>query len=217
VVAEVDTLSAIAEAATRIDHALDLLEEAVQPYSAVLVADVLDDADGTALVRAIRGSPLPIGEVRVAALVDGPLSETADIVLRGAGAAALIQAIAAPLPPRNDPASAPVLDLDALTAMTGGLTGDVHRMLARFAGHARGLAEAATTAAAAQDGVTAAGCAHDLRGAAMSAGAIRLGRFAELFERAAASGDWPAVAAIELVEEAKDLAAAIDATLASRG
>jgi HPt (histidine-containing phosphotransfer) domain-containing protein len=213
VVAEVDALGAVAEAVTLIHHALDLLEEAVQPYSAVLVADALDDADGTALIRAIRGSPLLIGEVRVAALADGPLSETADIVLRGADAAALIQAIAAPLPPRTDPASAPVLDLDALTAIAGGLTGDVRAMLSRFASQARDLATAATTAAAGQDSVTAANRAHDLRGAAMSAGAIRLGRFAELFERAATNGDWPATAAIELVQEAEDLAAEIAVVL----
>jgi HPt (histidine-containing phosphotransfer) domain-containing protein len=217
VLAQVGALGALTEAATRIDDALDLLEESIHPYSAVLVADALDDADGMALVRAIRGSPLLIGEVRVAALTDGPLSDTADIVLAGADAAALVQAIAAPLPPRNDPARAPVLDLDALRAIAGGLNGDVWSMLTRFAGQARQLAEAASSAAAAQDGVAAASRAHDLRGAALSAGALRLGLLAERFERAATGGDWPTTAAIELVQEAEDLAAAISTELASRG
>jgi HPt (histidine-containing phosphotransfer) domain-containing protein len=214
-IGEIDALGARAEAATRIHDVLDLLEAADPPFSAVLVANHLDDADGAALARAIRGSPV-LGGLRVAALADGRIAREVDVVLQGTDAAALITAIVEPVPMPRDAEPAPVLDLEELASIAGGLSEDLRAILDRFAGQALDLARSATAAAAAKETAAAERSAHSLKGAALSAGAIRLGQAAAAFERAAAVDDWPTAAEIDLIGEAEVLAYAIAAALTPR-
>ena len=203
-------LGALAATASALDEALDRLEAADPPFHAAIIGRRLDDGGPALLARAIRTSPL-LFDLRVVVLDESAIPEGGDVACPwpaapAAVAAALVGPITAHAPAESE---APVLDLDELEAIAGGLTPEIVRMLQRFAAQAQALAHDAMAAAAAADPAAAQSRAHALKGAALSAGAIRLGRAAHALETAAAALDWETAAAIDLAAEVGALAAAI--------
>lgn len=203
---------ALATTASALHEALDLLEDADPPFDAAILGERLADGGPAVLARAIRTSPL-LFDLRVVGLAAGPPAEGIHVACPWPTTAeALIAAIVGPVSTIAAPESeAPVLDLEELESIAGGLTVELVRMLRRFAVQASKLAAEAMAAAAAADATAAQGHAHALKGAAFSAGAMRLGRAAQSFEVAAAATDWPTASAIDLPAEARALAQAIEA------
>ncbi|MBL8687648.1 MAG: Hpt domain-containing protein [Rhodospirillaceae bacterium] len=206
-------LEATAATASALHAALDLLEGADPPFDAAILGDRIEDGAGPVLARAIRTSPL-LFDLRLVMLAAGPPVEGIDVLCPWPSTAeALVAALVGPVSiaaPETVP-EAPVLDLDELESIVGGMTAELIRMLRRFAGQAQKLAADAMAAAAATDAAAAQGQAHALKGAAFSAGAVRLGRAAQAFEKAAAASDWTAASAIDLPAEARALAQEIAA------
>ena len=203
-------IGAVAELASTLHQALDLLEET--DFNGVILGERLGDGDGTVLARAIRTSPAlfdlrlvivssaappegidaacawPVSPEELAAAITGPISRSA-----------------------GETTEAPVLDLAELESIAGGMTIELVAMLRRFGGQAKQLAMEAMAAATDLDTEAAQGRAHALKGAAFSAGAMRLGRAARAFEVAVATSDWDTAAEVDLVGEATALAMAIQA------
>lgn len=206
-------LEAIVATASALHEALDLLEGADPPFDGAILGDRIEDGAGPVLARAIRTSPL-LFDLRLVMLAAGPPADGIDVVCPWPSTAeALVAALVGPVSiaaPETVP-EAPVLDLEELESIAGGMTAELIRMLRRFAGQAQKLAADAMAAAAAADAVAAQGQAHALKGAAFSAGAMRLGHAAQSFEKAAAASDWTAASAIALPAEARALARAIEA------
>lgn len=207
-----ERIGAAVETASALHEALDVLEAAEAAFDAAVLADRIADAAGAVLARAIRTSPL-LFDLRLVILAEGRPPEGVDIACPWpAGPEALAAAIVGPamvVPP--EAADDAVLDLAELESIAGGMTGELNAMLRRFAGQARTLAADAEAAARAADARTAKDRAHALKGAAFSAGAMRLGRAAQAFEAAAKAADWTAATGIDLVAEAEALAAAVEA------
>ncbi|MSP50261.1 MAG: hypothetical protein EXQ95_13170 [Alphaproteobacteria bacterium] len=203
---------AAAEAATALHQALDLLEAAEPAFDGAIIGERLADGDGAALARAIRTTPL-LFDLRLVILAAGTPPWGIDVACAWpATPESLTAAIVGPTSPVAQPTTeAPVLDLVELESIAGGLTAELTGMLRRFADRAQEAAGAAMAAAVATDAGVAKGLAHTLKGAAFSAGAMRLGQAARSFEAAAAAADWEAAAAIDLPGEARALAQAIHA------
>lgn len=204
-------LEATAATASALHEALDLLEGADPPFDAAILGDRIADGAGPVLARAIRTSPL-LFDLRLVMLAAGPSAEGIDVACPWpATAEALVAALVGPVSSAapETPSEAPVLDLDELESIAGGMTAELIRMLRRFSGQAQKLAADAMAAADATDAAAAQGQAHALKGAAFSAGAMRLGRAAQSFEKAAAAADWATASAIDLPAEARALAQAI--------
>lgn len=206
-------LGATAATASALHEALDLLEGADSPFDAAILGERIDDGTGPVLARAIRTSPL-LFDVRLVILAAAPPAEGIDVACPWPSSPqALVAALVGPVGIAAPEAAseAPVLDLEELESIAGGMTIELIRMLRRFAGQAQTLAAETMAAAAARDAAVAQGQAHALKGAAFSAGATRLGRAAQAFEKAAAGADWTAASSIDLPAEARALAQAIAA------
>lgn len=204
-------LGAVAMRGSGLHEALDLLEAADPGFDAAVVGERLADGTAAVLARAIRTSPL-LFELRVVVLADGPPSEGIDVACPWpATAAELEAALVGPVRAGTTGAlpDAPVLDLEELESIAGGMTVEIVGMLRRFARQAQRLAAEAMAAAAEANAESAQGKAHALKGSAFSAGAMRLGHAAQSFEKAAAACDWNTASAIDLPSEARALADAI--------
>ena len=204
-------LGASAAIASGLHEALDVLESADPPLLAVVTGERLADGTAAVLARAIRTSPL-LFDLRVVVLAGGQTADGIDVACPWpATAAALAAAIVGPVSTgtADDLPEAPILDLEELESIAGGMTVEILGMLRRFAEHAQKLAAEAMTAVAKAHAEAAQGKAHALKGSAFSAGAMRLGRAAQSFEKAAAASDWATASAIDLPSEARALAQAI--------
>lgn len=201
-------IGAVTELASTLHQALDLLESA--DFHGVVLGERLGDGDGTVLARAIRTSPalfeLRLVIVSSAAPPAGIDAACAWPVSPERLAAALTEPV---IRDTTETAEAPVLDLAELESIAGGMTVELVAMLRRFAGQAKQLATEAVAAATDLDTEAAQGRAHALKGAAFSAGAMRLGRAARAFEVAVATADWDTAGEVDLIGEATALAAAI--------
>lgn len=201
-------IGAVTELASTLHQALDLLESA--DFHGVVLGERLGDGDGTVLARAIRTSPA-LFELRLVIISSAAPPEGIDTacawpVSPESLAAALTE------PASRDTAEtteAPILDLAELESIAGGMTVELVDMLRRFAGQAKQLAIEAVSAASDLDTEAAQSRAHALKGAAFSAGAMRLGRAARAFEVAVATSDWDTAAGVDLIGEATALATAI--------
>ena len=203
-------IGAVAELASTLHRALDILEAA--EFDGVILGERLGDGDGTVLARAIRTSPA-LFELRLVIVSSAAPPEGIDaacawpVTLEDLSVAFTETASRSP----EETSDAPVLDLAELESIAGGMTVELAGMLKRFAGQAEHLATEAMTAATDHDSEAAQGRAHALKGAAFSAGAMRLGRAARSFESAVAKSDWDTAARVDLVGEALALAKAIEA------
>lgn len=205
--------AAVAETASALHDALDLLESADPPFNAAVIGGRLADGGAGVLARAIRTSPM-LFDLRVVILAAGPPTDGIDVACPWpTSAEALAAAIVGPIDAVAAEAApeAPILDLDELESIAGGMTKELVRMLRRFAAQAPKLAAEAMAAASVTNTEAAQAKAHALKGAAFSAGALRLGRAAQSFEKAAAASDWDTASAIDLPAEARALARTIEA------
>ena len=203
-------IGAVAELASTLHQALDILE--ASEFDGVILGERLGDGDGTVLARAIRTSPA-LFELRLVIVSSAAPPEGIDAACAWpVSPEELAVAFTETASRREEETSdAPVLDLAELESIAGGMTIELVGMLKRFAGQAEHLATEAMTAATDHDSEAAQGRAHALKGAAFSAGAMRLGRAARSFETAVAKSDWDTAARVDLVGEAQALAQAIEA------
>lgn len=201
-------IGAFAELASTLHQALDLLE--ASDFHGVILGERLGDGDGTVLARAIRTSPA-LFELRLVIVSSAAPPEGIDAACAWpVSPESLASALTGPASGNaGETAEAPILDLAELESIAGGMTPELVAMLRRFAGQARQLATEAMAAATDLDSEAAQGRAHALKGAAFSAGAMRLGRAARAFEVAVAVSDWDTATEVDLIGEATALAGAI--------
>jgi HPt (histidine-containing phosphotransfer) domain-containing protein len=202
---------AVAEVAAALHRALDLLEAAEPAFDGAIVAERLSDAEGVVFARAVRTSP-QLFDLRLVMLAGGAPPEGIDVACAWPATAERLAAAITDPPPTHAAASAgeaPVLDLSELESIAGGLTVELTAMLRRFADQAQKMASDTMAAAYATDTHAAKSRAHALKGAALSAGATRLGRAAQAFEAAATTADWATASSIDLLGEARAMAQAI--------
>ena len=190
-------------------EALALWQE--QPFGLLLTDFHMPEMDGFELTRRIRATETqrrPIvaltadalpgtGEQCLEAGMDGYLTKPLDSAALAETLARLLpqaSMLRRPAKPDKAPARLPeidakILDLKRLTEAFGRWDGEARAFLDDFLGDVPRLVEAVSAALAATDAKAARAAAHALKGAARSAGAIRLGQIASDVQDCLDAGD----------------------------